>query len=108
MGNIFGTIRPPVDIPATGASPLFTPLNRFFILAATVAGIFFIFQIITSGFTLLSASGDPKKVEQATSRMIQSIIGLGIVASAFLIASIVGRILNIDILNPQILGPGQT
>jgi hypothetical protein len=105
MGDIFGPITPPVAIPSTGGSPLFTLLNRFFVLITTIAGIFFIFQIIASGFTLLSASGDPKKVEQATSRMIQSIIGLGVIASAFLIASIVGRILNIDILNPQVFGP---
>lgn len=105
MGDIIGQIKPPVQIETTGDSPLFTLLNRFFILITTVAAIFFVFQIIMSGFSLLSASGDPKKVEQATSRLIQSIIGLGIIASAFLIASVVGRILNIDILNPRILGP---
>jgi hypothetical protein len=60
-----------------------------------------------AGFSYIGANGDPKKAELAWAKIWQSIIGLLIVGSAFIITSVVGKILGIDILNFQIYGPGQ-
>lgn len=105
MGDLIGEIENPTKIVSAQGSGIFTLINKIFTLVAAVAGIFFVFQIIASGFALLSASGDPKKAEQATSRLLQSIIGLAIVAFAGVIAAVVGKLLGIDILNPSFLGP---
>jgi len=105
--SIFGTISNPTSIASDKGSGLFLLLSNIFKLAGVVAGIFFIVQIILAGYGFLSASGDPKKTEVAFNRIWQSALGLAIVASAFVIATIVGNLTGINILNPTINGPGQ-
>ena len=105
MLQIFGTITNPTGYDSQEGSGLFTLLTNIFRLAGVVAGIFFIVQLILAGYGYLSSSGDSKKTEAAWNKITQRLIGLGIVAAAFIIASVVGAILNIDILNPTIHGP---
>lgn len=107
MIAIFGTINNPTKIASTDGSGLFTLLSNLFKLAGVVAGIFFVIQIILAGYGYLIANGDPKKTEVAFAKIWQSIIGLTIVASAFVIASVIGSLTGINILNPTIYGPGQ-
>lgn len=110
MIQIFGNITPPEAIKkledsAGTTNPgegIFVLLNTVFRLAGVVAGIFFVIQIILAGFTWLGASGDEKKTHKAWTTIWQSVIGITIVASAFVIASVIGKILNINILNPTI------
>ncbi|MFA5749798.1 MAG: hypothetical protein WC895_01060 [Candidatus Shapirobacteria bacterium] len=111
MLGIFGEIKPPIENNAyftgTKGSGIFLLLSNLFKLAGVIAGIFFIVQVILAGFNYLSANGDPKKTEVAFAKIWQSMIGLAIVASAFVIASVIGRLTGINILNPTIYGPGQ-
>jgi len=109
MLSIFGTIEPPQPIKnlnseAGGESGggIFILLNKIFTLIGIAAGVFFLIQILLAGFAYISASGDQKKTEAAWSKIYQSIIGLVIVSSAFVIAAVIGNILNINILNPEI------
>ncbi len=102
MLQIFGTINNPTGRPSVRGSGLFDLLSGIFKLAGVVAGIFFIVQLILAGYGYISSNGDPKKTEAAWAKIIQSLIGLIIVASAFVIASIVGAFLNINILEPTI------
>ena len=99
---MFGTINNPTNYESTGGSGLFTLLSNIFKLAGVVAGIFFIVQLILAGYGYLSSNGDPKKTEAAWAKITQSLIGLVIVASAFVIASVVGSFLDINILEPTI------
>ena len=110
MASIFGNIDPPADNsyfntgqPGQG---LFLLISNILKLAGVVAGLFFIVQIILAGYGYISANGDPKKTEAAWSKIYQSIIGLLIVASAFVLASVIGKLVGIDnILTPTIYGP---
>ncbi len=102
MLQIFGTITDPTGSNSQNGSGLFSLLNSIFQLAGVVAGIFFIVQLILAGYGYLSSNGDPKKAEASWAKITQSLIGLIIVASAFVIASVVGAFLNINILNPTI------
>ena len=108
MLSIFGTIKQPdaiAKLESAGGgngNGIFVLLNTIFRLAGVIAGIFFVIQIILAGFTWIGASGDEKKTHKAWSTIWQSIIGMIIVASAFLIASVIGNVLNINILNPEI------
>jgi len=91
---------------ATGGLGKF--LNNIFILITAGAGIFALFNFIMAGYAYMSANGDEKKVEQAWSKIWQSVIGLTIVGGAFLIAALAGWILFGDpgfILHPKIYGP---
>lgn len=107
MAGIFGTIENPTSYTSTEGSGLFDLISNILKLAGIVAGLFFIVQVIMAGYSYISANGDPKKTEVAWAKIWQSIIGLVIVASAFILASVVGKILGIDILNFTIYGPGQ-
>ena len=83
-------------------------LNNIFILITAGAGIFALFNFIMAGYAYMSSNGDEKKIEQAWSKIWQSVIGLTIVGSAFLIAALAGWILFDDpsfILKPKIYGP---
>lgn len=102
MLQMFGTIDNPTSYQSNDGSGLFTLLSNIFKFAAIAAGIFFIVQLILAGYGYLSSNGDPKKTEAAWAKIIQSLIGLVIVASAFVITSVVGAFLGINILQPTI------
>lgn len=107
MLGFFGNITPPVNnqyFSSKDGSGIFILLSNIFKLAGVVAGIFFVVQIILAGYGYLSANGDPKKTEVAWAKIWQSILGLAIVAGAFTIAGVVGKITGINILNPTIYG----
>lgn len=105
MPGIFGEISNPTAYQSTDGSGLFAFLSNIFKLVGTIAGIFFIIQVITAGFGYLSANGDPKKTEAAWAKITQSIIGLLIVSVAFVIGGLIGKITGVDPLNPTIYGP---
>jgi len=107
MLGIFGTISNPTSYASDKGSGLFTLISNLLKFAGVIAGLFFVVQVIMAGFSYIGANGDPKKTEIAWAKIWQSIIPLLFVGSAFAIASVVGRILAIDILNFQIYGPGQ-
>jgi len=104
MLQIFGTITNPTAF-KDGPQGFFDFISTIFKLAGTAAGLFFIVKIIIAGFGYLSASGDEKKIAAAWATIWQSIIGLIIVASAFVIAGVIGYIFGINILDPTIEGP---
>jgi len=103
---IFGEIKNPTTL-ANGPEGFFNFLSTIFKFSGVIAGLFFVAKIILAGFGYLSANGDEKKVAAAWATIWQSIIGLIIVSSAFVIAGIIGYIFGIDILNPTIVGPNE-
>ena len=107
MIGLFGTIQNPTKYTSTQGQGLFDFLGNVLKLAAVIGGILMIVQIIMAGFDFISASGDAKKVEAAWAKIWQSLIGLIIIAGAFIIAGLVGRLTGINILSPQIYGPNQ-
>ncbi len=102
--SIFGTISNPTAF-ADGPQGFFNFLSAIFKLAGTIAGIYFVIQIIFAGYGYLSASGDEKKTAKAWATIWQSLIGIAIVASAFIIAGAIGKMIGIDPNNPNIYGP---
>lgn len=64
------------------------------------ASIWFMFQIITAGYGWLSAGGDKTKTEAAWHKITNSLIGLVIVVSAWILTGLIGSIVGLDILNP--------
>ncbi len=74
----------------TGKHALQTGLDLLFIVAAVLAVIFVIF----SGIEWISSQGDPSRIESAKKRLFYAIIGLIVVALAFLIFNAVSGILG--------------
>jgi len=105
MLGLLGNITNPSIYTSTQGEGLFTFISNIFKLAGTIAGIILIFRLITAGYTYLSANGDPKKFQQAGDTITQSILGIVIIAGAFVLAWLVSRLTGIDIINPTIYGP---
>lgn len=105
MIGIFGPITNPTKIISTKGEGLFTFLSYLFQLAGVIAGIFFIVQIISAGYDYIAANGDVKKFQNAGNKILQSLLGIVIVASAFILAGLVSRLTGINILKPIIYGP---
>lgn len=74
----------------TGKIFIQTSLNWLFILASVLAVIF----IIYSGISWITSEGDPEKIALARKRLTYSIIGLVVVALAFLIVNVVIRVVG--------------
>lgn len=68
------------------------------------ATIWFMFQLITAGYGWLSAGGDKTKTEAAWHKITNSVIGLVIVISSWILIGIIGQVLGLkNILNPGAL-----
>jgi len=108
--NFFGNIAPPPGINQYGDlnTGLIKFANNLLKLAIVGAGLYTFLNLILAGYDFLSAGGDTKKVTQAWNKIWQSILGLAIVASSFVIAALVGWLIFKDataILSPKIYGP---
>jgi len=76
---------------------LFRFVSKILIFMTVIAGIYFIIQLITAGYMYISSNGDPKKIDMASQKIMQSLIGIIIVASAVTLGTVIGRIAGIDI-----------
>ncbi len=104
--GVIGSIPNPLTkYPSTQGQGLFNFLSNVLKLVGTIAGLYMIIQLIMAGYGYISANGDPKKTALAWMKIWQSILGMVIIASAFVIASVVERITGIKILTPTIYGP---
>lgn len=97
MLGIFGEISKPTEFsgydviqsPAKGLSNL---LSSIVAIIITLAGIFVLVNFILAGYAYLSANGQPQKLADAGNKMLQSLIGLLIIAAGYVIAAAVGHI----------------
>ncbi len=59
------------------------------------AGIGLLLMILSSGFTLLTSGGDPKKLEMGRNRITNAIVGFVIIFVAFWLTQLMGIIFGI-------------
>ena len=109
--SILGTVEAPQNVNAysenvTGLINLLSNILRLSVLAAGVWGLL---NLISSGIQWIGASGNPEMIKQASSRIWMSLLGLIIIAVAFVVTGIIGLIFfgSADaIIKPAIYGPG--
>lgn len=65
-----------------------------------IGGIWFIFTFILGAFSFLTAGGDKAKMEEASKKITQGVIGIVVLAGAYALISLIGTILGYNILNP--------
>ena len=107
-----GQISPFVDTPGLEISGetakltgIIALLNIVLRLIFIFAGIWALLNIIIAGISFISAGGDAKKVASAWARIWQSLLGLVIIVSSFLLAAVIGILLFGDptaILAPKL------
>lgn len=109
--HIFGQIKPPpikdIFITEDGGKGqgIFNFVGLVINLATIFAGLFVLIQFIMAGYDFISANGDEKKVASAWAKIWQSVVGIAIIASAFVLIAVVERITGINIRNPVIYAP---
>jgi hypothetical protein len=96
LAQDLGTVDPPPGLSGffgggvTGIPVLLSIILRTLIV---IAGIYSVFNFILAGYAYISAGGDPKRVQDATSKITQTVIGLVVAAGSFVIAGVIGEIL---------------
>jgi hypothetical protein len=112
----FGAINNPLNTLAPGryagtnGEGLVMILSNLVKMVIVVGGLYAFWNLLTAGFTFMSAGGDPKAISKAWDKIWQSIVGLLIVAGSFVIAVIIGALIfgsaNATILiSPRIYTP---
>jgi len=95
MGNPFGTVNAPPGVanyPAWPAGPSMF-LNIILKTLIVGAGIYATINLLLAGYVFMSAGGDPKKIEEAWSKIWQTLLGLTVAAGAFVLAAIFGKLI---------------
>ena len=105
QGVIGGIANPLPKYASTQGEGLFKFLGNVLKFIGTIGGVYMIIQLIMAGFAYINSAGDPKAASAAWAQIWQSILGMVIIASAFVIASVVERFTGIKILSPVIYGP---
>lgn len=91
-----------VTPPALGISPTLavgTLIANALTIIFVVAALLVLAFLIMGAFQWITSGGDKDAVGKARSRITHALIGLAILALAFLITRVVGQVVNIDILN---------
>jgi Type IV secretion system pilin len=100
LADAVGFITPPTGSSLNSSSIL----NSLVGVIVAIAGLIFFFMLLVGGIRYMTAGGDPKNAESARKIITNALLGLLIVVAAYLITTILGELLGIDFLNPDIPG----
>jgi hypothetical protein len=106
--NPLNVLAPTAYISNQNGSGLIILLNNLVKAAIVIAGIYAFLNLMISGYMFLNAGGDPKNITKAWEKIWQSLIGLLLVASSFILAMVFGYLIFGDItalINPRIYHP---
>lgn len=103
--NTIGTVTPPGPISnivgGTGEEKLGTLLSTIIRVLYAVAIISFVFMFIWAAIQWIVSGGDKEALAGARKRMVNALIGLVILALAFVIFTIIGRITGLSLYKGQ-------
>ncbi len=82
-------------------------LNLFFKIISAIVGImtivaaiWFVFQFFIGAIQIMTSSGDKTKMQEASGRITQAVIGILIVIGAIFFISLIGSLTGLNILGP--------
>lgn len=101
--SVFGTVNPPSQISGIGqgGAGISNVLNKVIQLIFIVGTIGFVFMIVISAVQWIFSGGDKEAVGKARGRLTYAIIGLIILALAFVIIGTIGRITGFTMFSGQ-------
>ena len=107
--DVIGTVTSPLSGKYASITGFGDFLSNLIKVAFIAGGLYALVNFLLAGFQFLSSQGDEKKVADAWTKIYNSLIGLVVMAAAFVIISLISWIIfgKADwILNPVITGPG--
>lgn len=102
--RVFAQVDIGITPPKQGIAPtatVGTVLSNALTIIFVFAAIAVLFMLIWGAFQWVTSGGDKEAVGKARGRIIHALIGLAILALAFLITNVVGQIVGINILDLQ-------
>lgn len=106
LAQFGGGFEPPVDNTFTQGADVTPERNLEVIISnmigvATVfAGIFFLVYFLMAAYKWLTSGGESGKIQSARDQIINGVIGLVLVVGSYMVISLIGAIVGINILNP--------
>ncbi|MCL4366743.1 pilin [Patescibacteria group bacterium] len=95
-------VQPPTGKGIAANTGVGTVITNIINLVFIVAILLVLFMLISGAITWITSSGDKEKVGQARGRIINALIGLAILALAFLILNVAGNLINFNLSNLQL------
>lgn len=105
---IFGTVNRPPGVAKYSTGGISQFLGNIVKFLIVIAGIWSLFNFVLAGYGYLGASGDPKKIQDATSKITMTVVGLSVAAGAVILAAIFGKLIFGDyraLLQVRVFGP---
>jgi hypothetical protein len=62
----------------------------------TLAGLLLLLYLIYAGFGLMTSAGDPKKIQEAKSKLTNSLVGFIIIFVSYWLVQIIGKMFGIE------------
>lgn len=90
-------VTPPADVPRVNVTSISQINNIISYIISWIIGLFFTFttlMLFYTAYTYLTAGGDPKKIEEAHTRLIYSLVALAVALLAFTARYIVASVLQ--------------
>lgn len=82
----------PITTTENGTGILVGIGNNLFGILMFLAGIIAVFYVVYSGWLYISSAGNPEIAKKARATLVQAVVGLIIVISAFAIVRLAGRV----------------
>jgi hypothetical protein len=82
----------------TGAYLIPIIIGRFLLFAISIAGLYFFYQLITTGLSYMTSMGDEARLSQLQKQLTNAVIGLLAVICAFFIMQILQAITGANLL----------
>lgn len=79
--------------------PLGSVISNIITIIFAIAALIVLFMLVIGAFQWITSGGEKDAVGKARSRITHALIGLAILALAFLITTVIGQILGINVLN---------
>ncbi len=98
VSDVIGSIKPPEAVAKLGfgAEGLSNFFNTAIQLIYIVAGLLFVFMVIISALQWITSGGDKEAVAGARNRLTFAIIGIVVLALAFVIIRVLGQITGFE------------
>ncbi|MDO8638582.1 MAG: pilin [Candidatus Daviesbacteria bacterium] len=103
LENVIGQFEPPEAVKnlGPGAEGINNLINKVVQLIYALAGIIFVFMIIISGLQWILSGGEKEAVAKARGRLTWAIIGIVVLALAFVIMRVIGQITGFTFFEGQ-------
>lgn len=90
------TLEGPGIVPGDTVSQTEKIISGVIGVLTVVSFVFFLIQVIFSGYAFISAQGDPKKIEVARKRLTDGILGITIVVVAYGVVAFIAKLVGLQ------------